>query len=522
MDAPRVEIASLEGFLFKKSHKDNSLVSLLKKDVKKRWFKVMETSGCEGTELAFCYFETEKDKNAKSWIYLKDVTNISDDGTTFTVASKSRSMTLHAATRAEQRLWLQGLVNICHFADCSNIISKEIIIPPKKHRGVARDEKHADDKEVVKSDNDLLSIDKAEGKEDNDHKKSKSPHRTKLTDIKLEISGPKVSQIEKLIDKDDHRLHGYRSAGAGATSRLHGHIRKDQNPDTAVNKNNAVSKSKTVMESAPSTINNRVSAHIEHKNSNQNADDQDIEDVDLNKMSTSNAKAHNSKYNRSNRNEYLRNKQKKNENNNDNEDDDSHGDSDEEESPTASNACDTNAESKVDAVQIAPKIRRACDSLDEKDSNEVIRKPTLDDLLNRADNDHSFEIDENAIDFKAESENRRGNSANNTDSSGLSKPPRPPPNVSKPPYAQKTKVTTSSNISNANRRATPPRAAGHPGVVMDSNFVSENWDEDSDASPAIKIDPSLLQKKKAPIPGQVGKDAGVRSDENWLEADFDD
>jgi hypothetical protein len=57
---------------------------------------------------------------------------------------------------------------------------------------------------------------------------------------------------------------------------------------------------------------------------------------------------------------------------------------------------------------------------------------------------------------------------------------------------------------------------------MDTNFVSENWDEDSDASPAIKVDPSLLQKKKAPIPGQVGKDAGVRSDENWLEADFDD
>ncbi len=519
MEAPKVDIASLEGFLFKKSHKDNSLVSLLKKDVKKRWFKVMETSGCEATELALCYFESEKDKNAKSWIYLKDVTEIREDNTTFTLASKSRSMTLNAATRAEQRLWLQGLVNICHFADCSGIISSDIVIPPRVHHKIRHDEKCVDDKEVVSSGNDLLSMDKAECKEDNEHKKSKSIHKTKLSDIQLEINGPKVSQIEKLLDKDDHRLHGYRNTGAGATSRLHGHIRKDQNPETAVNKNNTVSKSKVVTDSAPSTINNRVSAHIEHKNS-QSTDDQDIEDVDLDKMSISSSKASSNKYNRSNRDKYLKNKQKKNDDNNDDEDDYSPGDSDQEGSSNTSNIVAMNAESKVDDTQIVPKIRRASDTLDEKGVCDDVRKPTLDDLLNSTDNDHSFEIDENAIDFKAESENRKVNLISNTDTSGLSKPPRPPPNVSKPPYAQKmTKAPTSVNVA-TNRRATPPRAAGHPGVVMDTNFVSENWDEDSDVGMDSKIDSTCV--KKVSIPGQVGKDAGVRSDDNWLEDNFDD
>lgn len=341
MEAPKVDIASLEGFLFKKSHKGNSLVSLLKKDVKKRWFKVMETSGCEATELALCYFESEKDKNAKSWIYLKDVTEISDDNSTFTLISKSRSMTLHAATRAEQRLWLQSLVNICHFADCSSIISTDIIIPSRLHHKITHDEKYVDDKEVIQSGNDSLSMDKAEGKEDNEHKKSKSTQKAKLSDIQLEITGPKVSQIEKLLDKDDHRLQGYRNTGAGATSRLHGHIRKDQNPETVINKNNTVNKSKVVTDSAPSSINNRVSAHIEHKN-NLSIDDQDIEDVDLNKVSISSSKASSNKYNRSNRDKYLKNKQKKNDNNNDDEDDDSPGDSDREESSNTSNV-DMNA-----------------------------------------------------------------------------------------------------------------------------------------------------------------------------------
>ena len=520
-----MEIASLEGFLFKKSHKDNSLVSLLKKDVKKRWFKVMETSGFEGTELALCYFESDKDKNAKSWIYLKDVTDISEDkDNTFTVSSKSRFMTLYAATRAEQRLWLQGLVNICHFADCSRIMSSDIVVPPRILSKIKYDAKHGDEKEVKKSYNDLLSIDKAEGKEDNENKKSKSPHRTKLSDIQLEINGPKVSQIEKLIDKDDHRLHGYRNTGAGATSRLHGHIRKEQNADTAVNRNSTAIKSKVVLDcSGPSTINNRVLAHIEHKNS-QNTDDQEIEDVDLNAVSSD--KTISSKYNRSNREKYLKNKQKKNDESSVIDDDDSSGGSDQEDSSTTNNDVDMNAESKVDVVQIAPKIRRARDTLDEKDSNDGIRKPTIDDLLNTADNDHSFEIDENAIDFKAERENRKSNSVSNADSSGLSKPPRPPPNVSKPPYAQKTKVQTSGSIniptSNSNRPSTPARAAGNPGVVMDTNFVSENWDDDIDAVTNSNFDPTSVQVKKVPISGQVGKDAGVRSDDNWLEDDFDD
>lgn len=83
--------------------------------------------GGDCSELALCYFKSAKDRDARGWVYLRDVTQIYEEDSlerTFTIISPSRSMTLEAQTRAEYRLWLQGIVNLCPLADISRVSSK--------------------------------------------------------------------------------------------------------------------------------------------------------------------------------------------------------------------------------------------------------------------------------------------------------------------------------------------------------------------------------------------------------------
>lgn len=71
-----------------------------------------------------CYFNSPKDTtDAKGWIYLKDVTDISDDEKCFKITSVSRTMVLEAQTKSEHRLWLQGIVELCPKANIENVVS---------------------------------------------------------------------------------------------------------------------------------------------------------------------------------------------------------------------------------------------------------------------------------------------------------------------------------------------------------------------------------------------------------------
>ena len=118
----KVDIGTLEGWLCKKKSKDKGM-SLFGGDTR-RWFKVIEVKGMESKELAFCYFKSQKEKEAKGWIYLKDITEIYDDEKTFTVVSPSRTLCVSVETPTEHKVWLRGLTTLCPWAKNSRIISK--------------------------------------------------------------------------------------------------------------------------------------------------------------------------------------------------------------------------------------------------------------------------------------------------------------------------------------------------------------------------------------------------------------
>lgn len=111
--------SKLEGWLIKKKGKDK-VFSL----DNRRWFKIHEVRGIDMTELVLSYFKSQRDKDAKSWIYLKDVTEIYEEDKVFTIVTPSRSITIEAETAAEHVEWMQTLVNFCPRAKSNRIKSE--------------------------------------------------------------------------------------------------------------------------------------------------------------------------------------------------------------------------------------------------------------------------------------------------------------------------------------------------------------------------------------------------------------
>lgn len=88
----------------------------------RRWFNIREVKGSsDHVELALCYYKSQRDKEAKGWVFLKDVAELTDDEKTLTILSPARTMTLEAASCGEHRLWLQGLVQLCPHAVTARI-----------------------------------------------------------------------------------------------------------------------------------------------------------------------------------------------------------------------------------------------------------------------------------------------------------------------------------------------------------------------------------------------------------------
>jgi hypothetical protein len=72
-------------------------------------------------ELALCYFTSQRDKEARGWMYLKDVVEISEGSKVFTISTPSRSMTIAGETAAEHVAWLTQLVQLCPRANLIDI-----------------------------------------------------------------------------------------------------------------------------------------------------------------------------------------------------------------------------------------------------------------------------------------------------------------------------------------------------------------------------------------------------------------
>lgn len=273
-----VDINALEGWLLKKKGAGStpSVFSMISND-NRRWFKVREVVGTDGSELALCYFTTQRHTEARGWIFLKDVTDISDDGITFTITTPSRSLMMEAHTKAEHRLWLRGIVELCPMANTSKMKTEITVpkrgvggnysfqLPTKKiEEGEGKDEpkdrseekasssssqsdsKDEESKVDKSSSGDSVSGNGDENMEENivsggkprrssKHKSSSSTHGTE-GGRQEDKPSPSVAILRKSQEgsissqKSDHRKTGFRNGTmpSSATNRLHDHIRKDQ------------------------------------------------------------------------------------------------------------------------------------------------------------------------------------------------------------------------------------------------------------------------------------------------------
>ena len=118
--ATKVDISSLEGWLVKKrGHGKQKVLGILSGDAK-RWFQVKELVSSDRVDITLCYFKSQHETEARGWIYLKDVTELYEDGKTITIVSMARTITIEAKSRAEHKFWLDGISLLCPFANLKN------------------------------------------------------------------------------------------------------------------------------------------------------------------------------------------------------------------------------------------------------------------------------------------------------------------------------------------------------------------------------------------------------------------
>eukprot|EP00597_Dinobryon_sp_UTEXLB2267_P001993 CAMPEP_0170074728 /NCGR_PEP_ID=MMETSP0019_2-20121128/11977_1 /TAXON_ID=98059 /ORGANISM="Dinobryon sp., Strain UTEXLB2267" /LENGTH=570 /DNA_ID=CAMNT_0010285211 /DNA_START=45 /DNA_END=1757 /DNA_ORIENTATION=- len=124
-----------------------------KRETDLRWFRIQEAQGTDQNEYALCYYRGKDEKEAKGWIYLKDVTEIFDeirdkdrskgkkDVLRFTVVSPGRTIVLDTNHQDDTFRWVQALVDHCPSAQTSKIL---LPIARKQLLSAAADRKASD------------------------------------------------------------------------------------------------------------------------------------------------------------------------------------------------------------------------------------------------------------------------------------------------------------------------------------------------------------------------------------------
>jgi hypothetical protein len=105
------DINQLQGWYLKK--KSRGGINFFTSSGSRRWFKVASIKVGKRVELAICYYINQRSKNIRGWIFLNDITEISDDQKSFKITSPSRSFTIFTTTPAELKTWLRGLKILC-------------------------------------------------------------------------------------------------------------------------------------------------------------------------------------------------------------------------------------------------------------------------------------------------------------------------------------------------------------------------------------------------------------------------
>jgi hypothetical protein len=95
--------------------------------------------GADGVELALCYFKSNKESNnsPRGFLYLKDIVEVKEDGSSFTLQTPARcvlrtrgtacscgvnrTMRLSAQTRAQHRLWAKSIIELCPHAKVKSV-----------------------------------------------------------------------------------------------------------------------------------------------------------------------------------------------------------------------------------------------------------------------------------------------------------------------------------------------------------------------------------------------------------------
>lgn len=228
------DMNALSGWLLKKS--SSSYFSRKNR----RWFtikmvesKLIDSNLC--VEHTLCYFDSLSSTTPKGWIFLKDVTALSDDGKAFTITTAARCMTLEAQTKAEHRLWLQGIVNLCPWADISKVQST---VTPKLPDPVQL--------AALTKDSSRDTAEEKKGTSERSASESKDSHSSRRFTILDDDydgvdtvnsgsgSSSKRGQATPRSLKEDHRKSNFKPQAAGTSARLHSHILRDPNPPGAV------------------------------------------------------------------------------------------------------------------------------------------------------------------------------------------------------------------------------------------------------------------------------------------------
>jgi len=532
----KLDIGLLEGWMVKKnSGNSKSMFSLSSEN--KRWFKVREVKGVEETELTLAYYASHRAKEAKGFIYLRDVTSIhATEDLSITIKSPARAISVVIETPSEHAFWLEGLVHLCVNAEAS--VGPNVTLQYKYSNQANPDEKRsytADDaKESYSKNPQPLPEPREIRAVSSSVRSSRDFDEEAIMPTKRGNDNVHVDLAPSKSDREDHRLSGYRTGSSGGTTaRLHGHIRKDTEmpktpPRQRATQSHADAKSEPINFSSDEKDAD-VSLGIESTHNSQlvapdtpNVNDLESVNLDSNRPNIRRAMptqpAPMPRFQ------------------------DSKSDFENQENRSQSEPA------QEDDTKRTQHIQKAADEI----TSSNTKKASIDDLLrapSMASGRKNYDSDEekhgaDEIDLVNERRyyedakaQREGEERNEEKTSGRSRSnsyleqhlierdgkhsvPRPPVN-SPPAYAQQvTGVVKAMHVTAASENPKKVISSTDGRIAVDKNFADEDWDKSFDYDSPDK-NPVTNSRVEGKTDLEAKLTGGVRADENWLEDDFD-
>lgn len=516
----------MEGWLRKKKSKSHMFNS-----DNRRWFKIQRLEGTED-ELALCYFASNKSSDVKGWIFLNDISEISEDKSCITVVSPARTMTVEAQTIGEHRLWLKALVQLCPKAkydgetaaqyrnrDDEEKSSRERYNVDSKNddnerdqyrRSSSRDnsiEKGYEGRDSHGNSRGRRDLQKSSSREEfisqNDDERRGRGKRQSHDDNSTGSNGSRGRAPRAPNTSDDHRKgRNLNYSDASTAGRMHSHINGDS--DERLRRGRP----------PPSQPSHRSrDLEDDYHGHDTHRDSYELESYDITRASACLSREERLEISRENE---LRRQYDDGHSHEDKEYDENNASIIKRQKPAPprngpqprwnSPSIEQNEETSDEEKQ--SRSEKNTEVLDEDDtsSEKPVKKrgKSIEDMI---DGDHALTInldddseDEEKVDFKAEkrryANDVKAQSERDKVENSKSKPPLAPP-----------KSNSSRPNNELSAKGGPGNLRTGAGLDMDSNFLEEDWDE-GESPPKAK--------------GKQMVQTGSQADSNWLEEDFDD